>query len=78
MIGCTDNMMIGKALIKINKLLVEYYFPNLFYCYITSVYIAKKHYLSSAFKFLLRGQDLNLQPPGYEPDELPIALPRGI
>ena len=26
----------------------------------------------------MRGQDLNLQPPGYEPDELPIALPRDM
>ena len=26
----------------------------------------------------LRGQDLNLRPSGYEPDELPTAPPRGI
>ena len=26
----------------------------------------------------LRGKDLNQRPPGYEPDELPTALPRDI
>ena len=26
----------------------------------------------------LRGKDLNQRPPGYEPDELPAALPRDI
>ena len=26
----------------------------------------------------LRGKDLNHRPPGYEPDELPTALPRDI
>ena|GEM_PF-2931162 len=25
----------------------------------------------------LRGHDSNVRPPGYEPDELPTALPRG-
>ena len=30
------------------------------------------------FPFWLRGKDSNQRPPGYEPDELPAALPRDI
>ena len=28
--------------------------------------------------FVMRGHDLNVRPPGYEPDELPTALPRNV
>ncbi len=32
--------------------------------------------MEELFIFVLRGKDLNLEPSGYEPDELPIAPPR--
>ena len=34
--------------------------------------------LAASGQIWLRGKDLNQRPPGYEPDELPTALPRDI
>ena len=39
----------------------------------------KKRRMCASFQCLwLRGKDLNLRPPGDEPDELPTALPRAV
>ncbi len=38
----------------------------------------KGHSLLSGLLFWWWGQDLNLQPSGYEPDELPIAPPHDV
>ena len=36
------------------------------------------HCIIACVPIWLRGKDLNQRPPGYEPDELPAALPRDI
>ncbi len=41
-------------------------------------YSKEKRHRRVSFFFWLRGLDSNQRPPGYEPDELPTALPRDI
>ena len=36
----------------------------------------KENHICDSLRWL-RGHDSNVRPPGYEPDELPTALPRG-
>ena len=37
----------------------------------------KENHICDSLRWL-RGHDSNVRPPGYEPDELPTALPRDI
>ena len=49
-----------------------------FNAFCSCVQAIKKPSYWTAFIAWLRGQDLNLRPPGYEPDELPAAPPRVV
>ncbi len=46
--------------------------------YLMSKIQKKSENLAVSGQIWLRGKDLNQRPPGYEPDELPTALPRDI
>ena len=64
--GCARNIPQRATLVVLITLIAYKPFPD---C------IKKTPTICECFSLWLQGRDLNPRPPGYEPDELPAALP---